>query len=207
MKIIGIKCLLFLIGLTVIAPLFIHGPNGKPIMSLDDWLPHTLIQWSENLLNGLGRWSSDLSSEAPLMPSAPLIDALPQTIAGAGTAIYTWRDSNGVLHFSDTPVEGAALTYIPDDGLAIPADKFIQSGLSPAETTVTNSAGRAFLLEERAFSAHSSSGENPQPTNAASLADIQAVANGDLSKMAAVLKDLPQLIEQAKLARQQTSVD
>jgi hypothetical protein len=39
------------------------------------------------------------------------------------------------------------------------------------------------------------------------LADIQAVANGDLSKMAAVLKDLPQLIEQAKLARQQTSVD
>ena len=199
MKIIGIKCLLFLMGLAVIAPLFVHDPDGKPIMSLDDWLPHTLIHRSENLLDDLGRLSNDLLSEAPLA------DALPQTIAGPGSAIYTWRDTNGVLHFSDTSVDGAALTYIPDDGLAIPADKFIQSGLSPTETTVNNSAGHAFLLEEPIFPAHSRS--NDKSINTASLADIEAVANGDLSKLGGVLRDLPQLIEQAKLARQQTSVD
>ena len=39
MKILSIKLLLLLIALGVIAPMFIRGPDGEPIMSVDDWIP------------------------------------------------------------------------------------------------------------------------------------------------------------------------
>jgi len=205
MKILSIKLLLLLIGLGVIAPMFIRGLDGEPIMTLDDWLPHSLIRWSENTIDGLGSWGDALSSETPLMHHSP------PTVIGAGAEIYTWRDNQGVLHFSDTPVEGAEVTLVPHDGLAIPAEKFIQDGLSPAEPVSSSTGPRAFLLEEQAFSNRNSTFKTKKKAVAsaggATLADIEAMANGDMSKLGAVLKDLPQLVEQAKQARQSTSID
>ncbi|HAW13835.1 MAG TPA: hypothetical protein DCW37_01315, partial [Cellvibrionales bacterium] len=205
MKILSIKLLLLLIGLGVIAPMFIRGPGGEPIMTLDDWLPHSLIRWSENTIDGLGSWGDALSSETPLMHHSP------PAVIGAGAEIYTWRDNQGVLHFSDTPVEGAEVTLVPHDGLAIPAEKFIQDGLSPAEPVSSSTGPRAFLLEEQAFSNRNSTFKTKKKAVAsaggATLADIEAMANGDMSKLGAVLKDLPQLVEQAKQARQSTSID
>lgn len=213
MKILSIKLLLLLIGLAVIAPMFIRGPNGEPIMSLDDWVPHSLIRWSEDVIDGLGGWVDALPREAPL------INASPTAVTGAGAEIYTWRDNQGVLHFSDSPVEGAEVTLVPHDGLAIPADKFIQDGLSPVEPASSTTGPQAFLLEEQAFSNRNSafnnkdkkkgevSSEDAISAESTTFADIEAVANGDMSKLGAVLKDLPQLVEQAKQARQKTSID
>ncbi len=205
MKILSIKLLLLLIGLGVIAPMFIRGLDGEPIMTLDDWVPHSLIRWSENTIDGLGSWGDALSSETPLMHHSP------PAVIGAGAEIYTWRDNQGVLHFSDTPVEGAEVTLVPHDGLAIPAEKFIQDGLSPAEPVSSSTGPRAFLLEEQAFSNRNSAFKTKKKAEAsaggATLADIEAMANGDMSKLGAVLKDLPQLVEQAKQARQNTSID
>ena len=213
MKILSIKLLLLLIGLAVIAPLFIRGPSGEPIMTLDDWVPHSLMGWSENVIDGFAGWVDGLSSESSLInPSA-------STVIGAGAEIYTWRDSQGVLHFSDSPVEGAEVTLVPHDGLAIPADKLIQDGLSPAKPASNTTGPRAFLLEEQAFSNRNSAFKNKDKkksevssggatsAESATLADIEAVANGDMSKLSVVLKDLPQLVEQAKQARQNTSID
>ena len=207
MKILSIKLLLLLIALGVIAPMFIRGPDGEPIMSVDDWIPQSMMTWTDGLMEGLDSWTSKLLSEAPLT------DSLPQTVVGAGAEIYTWRDSQGVLHFSDTPVEDAEVTLVPHDGLAIPADKFIQDGLAPAKAALNAAGSRAFLLEEQSFPHRKSAfKDNDKKTGAASadvssLADIEAVANGDMSKLGAVLKDLPQLVEQAKRARQNTSID
>jgi len=207
MKILSIKLLLLLIALGVIAPMFIRGPDGEPIMSVDDWIPQSMMTWTDGLMEGLDSWTSKLLSEAPLT------DSLPQTVVGAGAEIYTWRDSQGVLHFSDTPVEGAEVTLVPHDGLAIPADKFIQDGLAPAKAALSAAGSRAFLLEEQSFPHRKSAfKDNDKKTGTASadvssLADIEAVANGDMSKLGAVLKDLPQLVEQAKRARQNTSID
>ena len=207
MKILSIKLLLLFIGVGVITPMFIRAPDGEPIMSLDDWVPQTLIDWSEGLMDGLNGWASNLSSEAPLT------DSLPQAVIGAGAEIYTWRDSQGVLHFSDTPIEGAEVTLVPHDGLAIPADKFIQDGLSPAKVASGKAGSRAFLLEEQSFPHRKGAFKDndkkkgPAPAGVSSLADIEAVANGDMSKLGAVLQDLPQLVEQAKQARQNTSID
>jgi hypothetical protein len=205
MKILSIKLLFLLIALGVIAPMFIRGPDGEPIMTVDDWVPHSVIAWSENVINGLGGWVDGLSSEASL------IDPSPSAVIGAGAEIYTWRDKQGVLHFSDTAIEGAEVTLVPHDGLAIPADKFMQDGLSPAESASSKARPRTFLLEEQAFSNRNSAFNDRQKgaasTGGSSLADIEAVANGDMSKLGAVLKDLPQLVEQAKQARQSTSID
>lgn len=215
MRMLGIKLLLLLIALGVVAPMFIHGPDGEPIMQLDDWVPHRLIGWSESLVGGLDSWSSNLSSKVPFaeMPLAemPLAEMPGQTVVGAGTAIYTWRDSNGVLHFSDTPVEEAGVIHIPEDGLAIPADKFVQSGLSPAEPSAAEERGRAYLLKEQSFPGRtrsdSSSKTNAKSAQQADLADIEALANGDLSKLGTVLKELPQLLGQAKQAQQKKPID
>jgi len=197
MKILSIKLIFILIGLGVIAPLFIRGPDGKPIMTLDDWVPHTLIRWSDTVVGGLDGWVSEIFSGPALVGDSS------QAVIGAGAEIYTWRDKQGVLHFSDTPVEGAEVTLVPHDGLAIPADKFIQDGLSPAESVTAKAGRRAFLLEEQSFHSQMSASKNKHKKNSAaaggaSLADIEAVANGDMSNFGAVLKDLPQLVEQAK---------
>ena len=101
MKILSFKLLFILVGLGVIAPLFIRGSDGETIMSLDDWVPHTLIRWSDSIVGGLDGWVSGVFSETAL------IDDSSQAVIGAGAEIYTWRDKQGVLHFSDTPVEGA----------------------------------------------------------------------------------------------------
>ena len=207
MKILSIKLIFILIGLGVIAPLFIRGPDGEPIMSLDDWVPHTLIRWSDSIVGGLDGWVSGIFS------GPALVDDSSQAVIGAGAEIYTWRDKQGVLHFSDTPVEGAEVTLVPHDGLAIPADKFIQDGLSPTETVSSTTRRRAFLLEEQSFRSQISTSKNKDKkkpaaaTGGASLADIEAVANGDMSNLGAVLKDLPQLVERAKEARQHSSID
>ena len=207
MKVLSIKLIFILIGLGVIAPLFIRGPDGEPIMSLDDWVPHTLIRWSDTLVGGLDGWVRGIFS------GPALVDDSSQAVIGAGAEIYTWRDKQGVLHFSDTPVEGAEVTLVPHDGLAIPADKFIQDGLSPAEPLSSKAGRRAFLLEEQSFRSQISTSKNKDKkkpaaaTGGASLADIEAVANGDMSNLGAVLKDLPQLVEQAKEARQHSSID
>ncbi|MDG1937944.1 MAG: DUF4124 domain-containing protein [Pseudomonadales bacterium] len=202
MKMLGIKLLLLLLGLGIVAPMFILGPDGEPIMSLDDWIPHTLISRSQEVINGL----EDLTDRADDLPSdiglaIRSADYSSKDELSTGTAVFTWRDENGVLHYSDTPIEGATVAVIADDALAIPATRFMQSGLSPAESTPSarNTDSRAVLLEERDYSNDSNSDAN--------FEDIEALANGDFSKLGSVLKNLPQWVEQAKQARQKTSTD
>lgn len=198
MKMLGIKLLLLLLGLGIVAPMFIPGPDGEPIMSLDDWIPHSLISRSQEVINDL----EDLTDRADDFPSdIRSSDYSPKDELSTGTAVFTWRDENGVLHYSDTPIEGATVAVIADDALAIPASRFMQSGLSPDESmpSASNIGSRAVLLEERDSSNDSNSDAN--------FEDIEALANGDFSKLGSVLKNLPQWVEQAKQARQRTSTD
>ena len=206
MKMLGIKLLLLLLGLGIVAPMFIPGPDGEPIMSLDDWIPHTLISRSKEVINGL----EDLTDRAGDLPSdVGLVDRLTHPLSNfstkdelaSGTAVFTWRDENGVLHYSDIPIEGATVVVIADDALAIPASRFMHSSLPPNESTpsASNIDSSAVLLEERDYSNDSNRDAN--------FEDIEALVNGDFSKLGSVLKNLPQWVEQAKQARQKTLSD
>ena len=195
MKLLGFKLILLLLVLGVGVPMIMPRPDGKPIMTVDDWIPHDTIAWFKRSFSGLSDLVEDgQEGVAGLQPGA----------TGAGTEIYTWRDDNGVLHYSDTPVDGAGTVLVPDNGLAIPAERFVQSGLAPAESDNEQAQyGGAILLEERAFPDGKQSKSGAKGKSAgASLADIEALANGDFSNAGDVIRDLPALMEQLKQARQ-----
>lgn len=196
MKALGFKLILLLVLGGFVAPMLLPGPDGKPIMTLEDWIPRDLIAWVTGALDKV----SELPSDA--------VNTVGDTIIGEGAEIYHWRDENGVLHYSDEPVTGADSMVIPQDGLAIPSKRFVRSGLAPAEEELqasSNSArrsGKAILLEEQPFpGSDQRNRRSAKSTQQPSLKDVEAMANGDFSNSAELMQNLPALLEQLKEAR------
>ena len=73
-----IKLLIGLLIIACILPLFIKGPVGKPIMTLDDWKPEV----PESL--------SGLADDARQEVKEP-------------ATVYKWQDEKGQWHFSNQP--------------------------------------------------------------------------------------------------------
>jgi hypothetical protein len=100
---------------------------------------------------------------------------------GGSNTVYSWVDEHGVQHYSDAPtnaaVENAKQLPLPDSANLIP----------PPETTAFSDAVKA----RRTGSANS-----PQ------LRDLEALSSGDYSKAPELIKNLPELLEQAQKARQ-----
>lgn len=84
MKLI-IKLLLILVIGAVAAPLFIKGPDGKPIMQVSDLLPVEVLPSS--VAQQLGIAPTTSSSQPPSPQSSG--------------AIYRWQDDDGQWHYSD----------------------------------------------------------------------------------------------------------
>lgn len=85
-----IKLLIALLIIACIAPLFIKGPDGEPIMTIDDW--------AVDLPEPVDRFFSDLF--AGRTPSTP---AVPGTPEAEPPRVYKWQDEDGQWHFSNTP--------------------------------------------------------------------------------------------------------
>ncbi|MFC3152299.1 DUF4124 domain-containing protein [Litoribrevibacter euphylliae] len=79
MKIFIKLMLLVLVG-AVVAPMFIKGPDGEPIVTLQEVLP-----------------SSSSSESAYVSPSSS---------SSKLTTVYKWKDENGQWHFSDNQATG-----------------------------------------------------------------------------------------------------
>ncbi len=183
MKLFTFK-LLVIIAIALIAPMIIPGPDGKPIMSIEDWIPHDLINSVGDGIELVGDTLEDTIDSA-------------EGIGGSATnsdAIYSWRDERGVLHYSDTPIEGAAAVEVPENTLEIPSKNFVEHGMLPGSDD-RRSGGKSILLEDVRF-------KGTRSGASADLADIEAMANGDFSNTSEVLKNLPELLEQARQARQ-----
>ena len=186
MKLFTFKVIVIL-GILLVAPMFIPGPNGKPIMSLDDWIPRDLISFIGDGINSVeGTITSRVDSAGDSASSA--------------NQVYTWRDEQGVLHYSDTPIQGAETIAISENTLEIPAEHFVEHGMVPADSA-KRSGPRSVLMEDDRFRQGSSktSGKSEQ---GAHLSDIDALVNGDFSNAAGLLQNLPALLEHAKQARQ-----
>lgn len=85
-----IKLLIGLLIIACIAPLFIKGPDGEPIMTVGDWainLPEPVEAFFADLISGR-------TPSAPAVPGAPESEPL---------QVYKWQDENGQWHFSNTP--------------------------------------------------------------------------------------------------------
>lgn len=190
MKLFTFKLVVVLL-IALLAPMIIPGPDGKPIMSIDDWIPR-------DLLSSIGR---SLDS-ARTMLSGAMENASDVQEAVSGDSIYRWRDAQGVLHYSDTPVADAEAVELIDNTLEIPAKNFVEHGMVQGENNNENTKARSVLLKETPFAASDSiSIRSKSRTPPADLSDIEALVNGDFSNSADVLQNLPELLEQAKQAR------
>ena len=108
------KYLLLLLLLAVVVPMLIKGPNGRPLMSVDDWLPDrdtirnnwtrlTALFQSSPGDGSLGREKAPQATE----PSSGLVinstehpEYMPSAPSGK---LYRWRDDSGHWHFSTSP--------------------------------------------------------------------------------------------------------
>ena len=191
MKALGFKLIFLLVLGVFVLPMQLPGPDGKPIMTMEGWIPRDLIASIKGAFDKVDT------------------DALDGTIVGEGAEIYHWRDEKGVLHYSDKAVSGANSMVLPHDGLAIPSERFVRSGLAPAEDETaaigSSSRGSAILLEEHSFPGSSKSRKRTAKSGKQpSLKDVEALANGDFSNSAEMMQNLPALLEQLKEARSAT---
>ena len=91
-----IKLLIGVLIIACIAPLFIKGPDGEPIMSFDDWK----IELPDSL--------DELFAGRKTEPSAPA--------QSEPTTVYKWQDEDGQWHFSNTPPDMETAEAMELDG-------------------------------------------------------------------------------------------
>ena len=96
-----IKLMLVLLIVAMFLPMWLRGPDGKPMMSLDDWvsIPSDLGETPSRLLEQISSAADSALDKAPV----PEPDTAP---AKAASGFYRWQDDQGVWHFSDKPPEG-----------------------------------------------------------------------------------------------------
>ncbi len=93
---LGYKLMLLGLVAMLALPLFIRKPDGTPMMTLEDWIPDTkaLQRTASAALNKSS--GGDGFSEGAALVSEP------------EAKMYSWRDANGVMHFSENPPPDAA---------------------------------------------------------------------------------------------------
>ena len=93
-----IKLIIAAFIIACLAPLFIKGPDGEPLMTLDDWSV-SAPAFVTALLDGT--FLDETVNQKSLSD-----DSTPDPAStGEPTEIYKWQDEAGVWHFSDSPVD------------------------------------------------------------------------------------------------------
>lgn len=105
----GAVALLVIIALGL--PLLIKGPDGRPIMTIDDWIPDVPSDVLQPLASGFS--SSDrAAADAPTAFGSPdqHDDAKGFNAAPVmGKKMYKWQDDQGRWHFSNEKPENGEL--------------------------------------------------------------------------------------------------
>ena len=78
------KLILLALGGAMVAPMYIKGPNGKPLMTLDDWIPKDAIAVLDATTESAG-----------------------EVVSGSGKqTFYKWKDADGVWQMTQNPPSG-----------------------------------------------------------------------------------------------------
>lgn len=157
--------------------LFLPGPGGKPMMSLEDLPGFGLFKTATALVEDAGEAMDSATGE---------------------NQVYQWVDENGTLHFSDVPVEGATSKEIVMGNDPIPSENFTGSAIKKKKSVF--SKPKAFLIGD------SSAGKNSIPggaNQAIQKGDFEALADGDYGNARQILDQLPEYLEKAHTDRMQ----
>ncbi len=80
--------MILVVILACVGPFFVKGPDGQPLMTLEDWMPANLAA----------------------APTA-VINAPPEKVT-----VYKWQDENGVWQFSNNPADAGSAESMELDG-------------------------------------------------------------------------------------------
>jgi hypothetical protein len=100
-----IKMTLLLLVMALLLPLWLKGPDGKPIMDIGDWttLPAEIAGKASALVDKL---------ELPAL--LPTGDAAPAPAAAPAGQYYRWQDAEGQWHFADKPPQQPQPTLVAE---------------------------------------------------------------------------------------------
>lgn len=116
------KCMAgFLVLFVLVVPMFLKGADGKPVMSISDWLPGSdrLVGWAREIRQDVLRTVSgeeqiaeeEVSVQTPAQPTGTDIRTAPKSFAPESGKMYKWRDEQGRWHFSsDKPADLRAVS-------------------------------------------------------------------------------------------------
>ncbi|MFK8019061.1 MAG: DUF4124 domain-containing protein [Pseudomonadales bacterium] len=85
---LGYKLMLFALVALFALPMFMVKPDGKPMMTLSDWIPDT------EAINEVGTKLRNMASDAPSLDNVSVTTK---------SKMYSWKDDRGVMHFSEDP--------------------------------------------------------------------------------------------------------
>jgi len=148
-----IKILLLLLVAALVAPFVLKGPDGQPLMTLDE------IQKPE-VLSNLKESISEVS-----MPFQGGEKEQPPTLKAAKRKLYSWKDEQGNVHYSNVaPTDSASIKTIhvdpninvikmdkPEEGqsAALPVqEEQGQPGTGPSMISVYTPEGTQKLIDE-----------------------------------------------------------
>ncbi|MGH1470429.1 MAG: DUF4124 domain-containing protein [Cellvibrionaceae bacterium] len=87
-----IKFIIFILVLGLAGPFIMKGPDGRPLMTLDEIIPDfsSMKRKATGMINDVNNTVGDLSGDGELSDFGK-------------TQVYRWKDENGHWQFSDTP--------------------------------------------------------------------------------------------------------
>ncbi len=154
--------------------MYLPGPDGEPLMSIEDLPGFGVIQTA-----------SELAEEA-----SEVLEA-----SSGGNEIYQWVDENGTIHFSDEPISGAKVRELQAGNDPIPADNF--TGVAFKKEKPSNKS-KAFLIGDSSTRAKAGSGGA-----AIKPEDFKGLMDGDYSNAREIVKGLPEYLEDQHRKRMQ----
>ncbi len=139
-----VKMLALLLVVALVLPLWLRGPDGKPVMEISDWVnvPPQLSRMGAQLGDRLRALAGDAAAPASLDPTEELAVPVQE--------FYRWQDQSGVWHFSDSPPpdqRDLAAEVLPQLSNSMDAVKIVESEAVDAGTTTPMDSTMAAPVE------------------------------------------------------------
>ncbi len=120
--------LVFVVILAVVVPMVLKGPDGRPIMSLNDWMPASgnLVDQLKDVSDQAREHVGLANDQFPVQDgdasvdkslSSQQLEQSPTVLSSSSGKMYKWQDENGKWHFSSQKpmaTSGVSVENLPD---------------------------------------------------------------------------------------------
>lgn len=134
-----IKLLVLILMIGVVALFIVKGPDGQPLMTLDDVKARLETVPPELLPGDIQAAVDDLIESASGLTPEIFKESQQPSI----TKVYKWQDENGIWQFSNSPVDKEGVQIVEMDGQINIIPAFKAPVTATEEATDVESAGKS----------------------------------------------------------------